>query len=55
MDLPHDYMLEDGVSEKAPAAQAMGYYDGKVAYYSKALEILRSGEGKRSSCILTGS
>ena len=47
VDLPHDYMLEDGVSEKAPAAQAMGYYDGKVAYYSKALEIPKEWRGEK--------
>ena len=47
VDLPHDYMLEDGVSENAPAAQAMGYYDGKVAYYSKALEIPKEWRGEK--------
>ncbi len=39
VNLPHDYMLEDGVRADAPAAAAMGYYDGSVAYYSKTLFI----------------
>lgn len=39
VELPHDYMLEDGVREDAPAAAAMGYYDGRVAYYSRSLFI----------------
>lgn len=39
VDLPHDYMLEDGVRKDAPAAAAMGYYDGRVAYYAKTLFI----------------
>lgn len=39
VNLPHDYMLEDDVCKDAPAAAAMGYYDGRVAYYSKTLFI----------------
>ncbi len=39
VNLPHDYMLEDGVSPDAPSAAAMGYYNGRVAYYAKTLQI----------------
>ena len=39
VNLPHDYMLEDNVCEHAPAAAAMGYYNGRVAYYSKTIRI----------------
>lgn len=39
VNLPHDYMLEEGVSKDAPAAAAMGYYDGTVAYYAKTILI----------------
>lgn len=39
VNLPHDYMLEEGVSKDAAAAAAMGYYDGKVAYYAKTIQI----------------
>ena len=39
VNLPHDYMLEDNVWEHAPAAAAMGYYNGRVAYYSKTIRI----------------
>lgn len=39
VNLPHDYMLEEGVNKNAVAAAAMGYYDGKVAYYAKTIQI----------------
>ena len=39
VNLPHDYMLEDDVCESAPAGAAMGYYNGRVAYYAKTLRI----------------
>lgn len=39
VNLPHDYMLEEPVSEHAPAGPAMGYYNGRVAYYAKTLSI----------------
>ena len=39
VNLPHDYMLEEGVSENAPAAAAMGYYNGRAACYAKTLRI----------------
>jgi len=39
VNLPHDYMLEDNVCADAPAAAAMGYYTGRVAYYAKTIRI----------------
>ena len=39
VDLPHDYMLEEGVSKAAASAAAMGYYDGTVAYYEKTIQV----------------
>lgn len=39
VNLPHDYMLEENVCEDAPAAAAMGYYNGRVAFYAKTILI----------------
>lgn len=39
VNLPHDYMLEENVCEDAPAAAAMGYYNGRAAFYAKTILI----------------
>lgn len=39
VNLPHDYMLEENVCEDAPAAAAMGYYNGRAACYAKTIII----------------
>ncbi len=39
VNLPHDYMLEDGVRKDAPSAAAMGYFDGRPAYYARTVHI----------------
>lgn len=37
--LPHDYMIEQPVTKDAPAGPAMGYFDGKIANYTKHVVI----------------
>jgi beta-galactosidase len=35
VNLPHDYMIEQDVEENAPSGPAMGFYNGKIANYTK--------------------
>lgn len=37
VNLPHDYMIAENVSETAPAGPASGFYTAGVAYYTKLL------------------
>lgn len=50
VQLPHDYMLEDGVEEDAVSGPATGYYDGSVAYYQK--KVIIPQEWKNDQVIL---
>ncbi len=46
VNLPHDYMIENEVSEDAPAGNASGYYNAGVAHYKKILFIPKEWEGE---------
>ena len=47
VDLPHDYMVENGVDPSAPAAAAMGYYNASAASYTKQLFIPEEWSGEK--------
>jgi beta-galactosidase len=42
VNLPHDYMIEQDVTNSAPAGPAMGYYTAGVAHYTKKILIPES-------------
>ncbi len=44
VNLPHDYMIKQPVTKDAPAGPAMGYYDGKLANYTKYVVIPKEWE-----------
>lgn len=45
VDLPHDYMIGQEVSDSAPAGPAMGYYNASTANYTKKVVIPEEWRG----------
>ena len=55
VNLPHDYMVENDVTERAPGKQAMGYYTAGVGGYVKELYIPKEWEEDRLFLRFDGS